>query len=145
MAIKLLTLLWTTAFFLGCTVDESKRCAGEYQWSEDLRLCVIVTDDTDSDTALEERDTQANGVGARCYEDADCADYEAQLCLYNPQDPGGPSICSVWDCLPEDCTGPYSCCDCTSVQTELLETDAPFCIPNDQVPTITTVFTCVCE
>ena len=137
-------LILMTVALIGtaCTIDDADRCYGDYEWSEENQLCLMPDSDTGQDEGL---DSQSNGVGVACHSPQDCADFEADFCLDNPQNPADPGMCTVRPCVPSDCTGPFQCCDCTGQESEFIDTTMPFCVPDENVALLTTVFTCVCE
>jgi len=143
-------LMAITCALAACTVDDKDRCLDGYEWSPWQYSCVKSVDtgtdsvDTDTDTG-EAMDTETNGVGVACDGDTDCAMYQADVCLKNPQTPDASGMCSIYGCTAADCGASYDCCDCTDVNTTLIETSQPFCVPTDQAPLLEGSFGCICE
>lgn len=67
--------------------------------------------DTETDTA-----ESIEGLGVDCESDSDCVDYQADSCTHDPElDNAG--YCTVMDCHPGECPAPFSCCDCSEVES----------------------------
>ena len=66
-----------------------------------------------------------SGIGMECtLEDNACEGYEADYCLADPYNPKEPGVCTITDCIEQDCPSEYTCCDCTLVMGEEL------CVPS---------------
>ncbi|MBN2801730.1 MAG: hypothetical protein JXR91_01415 [Deltaproteobacteria bacterium] len=144
----IVTLFWVTGFLSGCTPSDDDRCLDGYSWVKEYKLCMaddeieVMDSEEGSDSAVIE--IEENGLGASCLTDDDCQEYEANRCLLDPLSPGKPGVCTVFDCKSADCTGANQCCDCTSVNSEFMETDEPFCVPDAHVE-ILIGFGCSCS
>jgi hypothetical protein len=66
-----------------------------------------------------------SGLGMDCEAKSDaCAGYEADYCLVNPTNPGGPGKCTITGCDDKGCPDDYLCCDCSAVGMEIM------CVPD---------------
>ena len=81
------------------------------------------------------------GLGYVCTGDLDCAEYLADSCMQNPDEPDSPGYCTISDCVPEDCLGAFSCCDCASVEM----VGDIFCATEEDAVLLTDFLGCTCQ
>jgi len=96
--------------------------------------------DTDGEPKLIDAAVEDNGLGTPCADDTDCADLEAAACALNPMAPDDPGYCTIEDCVAEDCTGDYQCCDCSASSM----VDGVFCASAEDASMVG-AYGCTCE
>lgn len=142
----IMTCVFLLFLAAGCSIAEDDRCADGYEWVQKYRMCLPIEPDDTGEPEVIDTDPQPNGIGNVCTADSDCTalELDADFCLINPTDPVAGGTCSIFGCVPEDCTGGFSCCDCEPSGSTLVSTEEPFCVPDTYVPLIRGIG-CVCE
>ncbi len=136
-----------------CTIDDGDRCLDGYEYDTKVRACTKIETDTDSDTGPADvpqdagGDSGANGDSAGdlpsgylefCEKQEDCAAYEADYCLLNPQD-AAQSACVTQNCIPGSCPLKSICCDCSMVTLPTM------CLPEEATQDELLATMCDCE
>ena len=143
----LLVMLVALATATGCDIDDADRCPVGYDWSPEAKACIEQDTDTDSDTDTGidgDAGTDgggSDGLGAECFGDDDCEDFDADYCVLNPLAPDDPGYCSYAGCETSNdtCPAPYICCDCTGLGIE--DTS---CVTPEDAETVQ-LYGCVCS
>lgn len=124
-----------------CALEDNKRCLDELVFDPELGVCLPVDTDEDDpiDTATDDgTDTDTSmpsGLGELCENSDQCAGYEADFCLVDPD--SGVGFCTVQDCTPGSCPTGYLCCDCSAIFYPI------FCMPLEGVEAMEQY--CECE
>ncbi len=129
----------------GCSIDDADRCEKGFTWDPDVQSCrkdaedtdtATSTDadadadadadtDTDTDTEVDAGDDSGDadtvsGLGEECWDQDECAEYEADFCVLSILKPDDPGFCSIKDCNPGGCPDGYQCCDCSGLGSDIM-------------------------
>ena len=144
---------------VGCTISDEDRCEGDFIWYSQYSVCgcpkgtnwtgrgnackrdpveSIDEEDEDDSGQSEAGEESMRGLGESCREDADCASYDARICIPAPS--GG--YCSVECESPSDCARGYQCCDCSE---STLVPSSMACVNDEDVSLAEEIGGCSCE
>ena len=134
-----LLLLFTIA---GCELSDGDRCKGELVWDKRVKLCHFPdSTNEENDTALQQGSGTTDAAidsstgstfGSMCATNADC-NGDVDYCLIDPLNPNDPGVCTLENCVPDDCPADYQCCDCSALGATIA------CVPNAAVGTATLI------
>ncbi len=100
---------------MGCLPDDEERCSGDYSWNPKTIGCDLEKESNGvtpppSDAGDASPGETITGMGEVCFDSADCAGYEADICSVSPLSTDG--YCTVAECSnePDNCPPGYRCC-----------------------------------